>query len=287
MLDDTDIRARERAGSANIRSFYNEIGWREKPSGVLLDTDLFGDKEVGEIRREAHALRVRRIRDAIGAAGRALKLIECGCGGNPALFLADLCAEYTGVDFSVTGLKVTRKKLEAAGVNGRVLLCDVGWLPFPDGSFDVAYSAHMLYHIPSAEGQTAAFGEIMRVVRPGGLALFVLVNPQPLLFPVRLVRRLVAETPGLSSLADRLRRKPLLPYHPMTLGWIGRQLGRYGKVRIEGHALASNWFNRHVSELRNPGTMIWKMILWLERDHPGWAARLGNYVCILVERSEG
>jgi len=75
----------------------------------------------------------------------------------------------------------------------------------------VVYSAHAIYHIDTVDGQGAALREAMRVVRPGGRAIFVLANPFPLLFPYRLIRRVFAMTPGLNAVLNRLRAKPPLP----------------------------------------------------------------------------
>src|SRR3954470_18676087 len=95
-------------GSPEVRRFYDEQGWHEVAPGVLLDAALFGDLETGPIQREAHARRTGRIREAIASAGEQLDLLECGCGGNPSTFLADLCRSFTAVDFSRTGLEVAR-----------------------------------------------------------------------------------------------------------------------------------------------------------------------------------
>jgi hypothetical protein len=63
-----------------------------------------------------------------------------------------------------------------------------------------------------------AFWEAMRIVprgnrniRPGELF--------PFLFPDRLVRRVLAMTPGPNTVLNRLRGKPLLPYLPMSF-WL-------------------------------------------------------------------
>jgi ubiquinone/menaquinone biosynthesis C-methylase UbiE len=45
---------------------------------------------------------------------------------------------------------------------------DATKLPFEDGHFSAAVCFTMLHHIPTAERQDRAFGEIARVLRPGG-----------------------------------------------------------------------------------------------------------------------
>jgi SAM-dependent methyltransferase len=54
-----------------------------------------------------------------------------------------------------------------------VLRADVSALPFEDGSFDRAYSVNSVFFWPDPD---AAFAEIYRVLRPGGLAVIAAPN---------------------------------------------------------------------------------------------------------------
>jgi predicted SAM-dependent methyltransferase len=54
-----------------------------------------------------------------------------------------------------------------------VLACDVSQgLPFDPGVFDAVYCSHVLEHLPKAEAP-ALVAECLRVLRPGGIARFV------------------------------------------------------------------------------------------------------------------
>ena len=218
---------------------------------------------------------------------RGGRLAELGCGGTPAIFLAKQCANFVAVDFSSTGLREAAAVLEGANVTFEAVKADITNLPFEDGVFDVVYSAHAIYHIDTADGQAAAFREAMRIVRPGGRAIFVLANPFPLLFPYRLIRRVLAMTPGLNAVLNCVRPKPPLPYLPMPLGWMKGQLEKWGDVRITGYAVPSVQFDRRVPENSLIGRVAWPAIQWLETHHSDRAARLGCYVQIVVtKRSE-
>jgi ubiquinone/menaquinone biosynthesis C-methylase UbiE len=117
--------------------------------------------------------------------------------------------------------------LERANVTFDTVEADITNLPFEDDTFDVVYSAHAIYHIDTVDSQAAALSEAMRLVRPGGRAIFVPANPFPLLFPYRLIRRVLAMTPGVNTVLNRLRAKPPLPYLPMPLGWMKGQLEKW------------------------------------------------------------
>lgn len=56
-----------------------------------------------------------------------------------------------------------------AGSNVEVTHADATDLPFPSGRFSAALSFTMLHHVPSAALQDRLFGEVARVLRPGGL----------------------------------------------------------------------------------------------------------------------
>jgi hypothetical protein len=68
----------------------------------------------------------------------------------------------------------------------------------------------------------------------------------------------------------------------MTVGWMRRRLEARAEVRVTCYCMASVWFNRRVTERNAPGRALWRTIAWLERERPGLAARLGNYVTIVA-----
>lgn len=284
--DDFALATPEIETLARVQTFYDKVGWQRDEDGVTQDKRLFGVREDGPIRQALHRLRLVRIRESLAADDASgLSMLECGCGGNPAFFLARLFDSYTGVDFSRQGLDVAQERMADAGLSGSFVQAELSALPFDDNTFDAVYSAHALYHIADVGLQERALEEIMRVVKPGGRVALVLANPRPLLFPARLLRRVLADTPGISSLLNRLRRAAPLPYKPMTLGWTRRRLRRHGSVDITCYAIASTWFSQDLSEHRGIGRAAWKSVAWMERRWPRLSARLGNYVLITVRKA--
>jgi ubiquinone/menaquinone biosynthesis C-methylase UbiE len=272
------------SGNRDVESFYNGFGWREQ-SGKTGDAELFWPSGSGPLRTVMERQRMDRVLSAVREAGPRLKLLEAGCGGNPAMPLLSLCDHYTGVDFSEAGLELTRKKLRSVGVPFDLARSDVCSLPFPDGAFDAGYSAHVFYHIDDVASQAKAYREICRVVRPGGTIVLILANPRPLLFPLRMLMRIVADTPVLSKTIRRWRPPSRLPYRPMTLRWMRRQLSPFGTVRMSCHALEPTWLSQHLSEGNMLGRALLRVMTAAERVVPKQLVRLGNYVLITVTKS--
>jgi ubiquinone/menaquinone biosynthesis C-methylase UbiE len=266
------------------RSFYDQTGWRVE-GGVAKDRELFGVKEDGPIRIALHAIRTKRIREALTRTEGPLNILECGCGGQPAHDVLDLCSSYTGVDFSERGIAVARRALTDAPIRCELCVADVRCLPFPDKIFDAIYSAHMIYHIAETAGQRDAMSEMCRVVRPGGIIMLITANPFPLFSPIRFFKRLLASTPVIRDALNLIRKRPPLPYRPMSIGWMKRQLERYGDVSVTIYSLPSLHFNQHVSELRGIGRVLWQVVRYFDVYWPHASAYLGNYVLLRIRRS--
>jgi len=274
------------SGNPKTREHYDHIGWKRDPdTHRLVDINDYGVKEDGPIRKEIWRRRREKIQAMFRSIGSPLNLLECGCGGNPAIDLLREGDQYTGVDFSSTGLLEAEKSLRSWGGTYHLQEADICRLPFADGQFDAVYSAHVLYHIDNPEGQGRALDEISRVLRPGGIAILHLVNPYPLFFPIRFGMRLVAGVPGLARVAERLRKKGPVPYRPMRIGWYKRRLRPYGTVDVVSGGIPSTWFNQTISEYRYPIKFLWQAIGKLDAVTPRLAANLGNYFLLFFRKS--
>lgn len=88
------------------------------------------------------------------------RVLEIGFGGGALLRAMRECgAEVVGADLSEAAVERSR----AQGLE--IVLASVEALPFASASFDKAVSVNSLYFWPDAQ---AAFGELARVLRPGG-----------------------------------------------------------------------------------------------------------------------
>ena len=120
---------------------------------------------------------------AMAEAGRILdisspKLLACWLARHtPATVVA--------TDLWAAEVEAWRALVAAADPRGRrygrlaLEAADATALPYPDGSFDAAYSVSVIEHIPG-DGDAAAVAELARVVRPGGtVAITVPFAPAP------------------------------------------------------------------------------------------------------------
>lgn len=107
------------------------------------------------------------------------RVVDLGCGrGAVLLASAERLPEgrAVGVDLwktadqSGNAMTVTRANAELEGVADRVDLetGDMTSLPFADAEFDVVVSSLAIHNITTPAGRTAAVGEAVRVLRPGG-----------------------------------------------------------------------------------------------------------------------
>jgi SAM-dependent methyltransferase len=179
---------------------------------------------------------------------------------------------------------MARSAFAEIGIPHEFRIADVCALPFDDGAFDAVYCAHMIYHIEDPAAQDAALAEMTRVVRPGGVVVVVAANPRPLMFPIRFVRRLAADTPLIGPVLNRLRSKPSLPYKPMSIGWMRRRLARAGQAEVVAYSLPSTEFYQNVTEFKGTGKFRWEGIRWLDMNYPRLSAYLGNYVILTCRK---
>ncbi|HMD99787.1 MAG TPA: class I SAM-dependent methyltransferase [Terriglobia bacterium] len=80
---------------------------------------------------------------------------------------------WSRTDLSGNSAEATLRNAEIEGVRDKVEIkdADAQHLPFAENSFDYVLSNLCLHNIDSREGRAAACREIVRVLRPGGVAL--------------------------------------------------------------------------------------------------------------------
>jgi ubiquinone/menaquinone biosynthesis C-methylase UbiE len=108
-------------------------------------------------------------------AGRpAAKLLDVGCGTGT--FLREVKANYprldvTGLDLSAHYLAVARRELRSWS-RAQLVVAAAERMPFADGQFDAIACIYLFHELPSGVRRSAV-GEIRRVLKPGGMLVFV------------------------------------------------------------------------------------------------------------------
>lgn len=122
-----------------------------------------------------------KVRDVAGllqstGTGENVRILDFGCGvGNSVPhFVRHLQnCELVCLDVSKKSLRLAEERFPDVA---RYVSFDGTHIPFPDGHFDVVFSACVFHHIPHSE-HPALLRELHRVLRSGGTAIIFEHNP--------------------------------------------------------------------------------------------------------------
>ena len=107
-----------------------------------------------------------------GYRGQTVLEVGCGAGVDLARF-AKGGAVVTGVDLTPSAIGLARANFEQQGLHGDFQVADGEKLPFADDTFDLVYAHGVVQY--TANPQRLA-GEVRRVLKPGGHAIFQVYN---------------------------------------------------------------------------------------------------------------
>lgn len=97
-------------------------------------------------------------------------LLDFGCGmGEESIYLAKLGARVTGIDISEVGVETLKRRAAFHGLDVTALEMRADPTSFADASFDRIHGLGILHHI----GIEAGLEEVKRLLRPGGVAVFL------------------------------------------------------------------------------------------------------------------
>lgn len=110
---------------------------------------------------------------------RAGAVLDLGCGnGRHLLHLARAGFTVTGLDISLSGLRLARQWLAEEGLSAPLTQADFRYpLPLRSAAFDALLATQVIHHARLAEVRLA-IAEIHRVLVPGGLALISVASRQ-------------------------------------------------------------------------------------------------------------
>lgn len=158
-----------------VRSTYERLGRDDPFYAVLSRKNLRHNRwDTAEFfsTGRRHIDSVFRCLDESGIEVRRGQAMDFGCGvGRLTQALAEYCHEVVGVDIAESMCERARE-LNRHGDRVRYVTNAAGDLAvFADESFDFIYSFITLQHIPP-EVATRYVGEFVRLLRPGGVAVF-------------------------------------------------------------------------------------------------------------------
>ncbi len=99
------------------------------------------------------------------------RVLEYGCGvGSHSLEIARRGGKVTGIDISEVGIRKAAEAARDAGVEGAdYQVMDAMKMTFEDNTFDLVIGEGILHHLDLDQ----SYSEISRVLKPGGLAIFM------------------------------------------------------------------------------------------------------------------
>ena len=110
-------------------------------------------------------------RQLLNELGYRKRVLEYGCGqGSYAFELAATGAMVTGIDISSVAIEQSTNEALAKGLSANVnfQVMNAEKMAFPDGSFDLVCGTSILHHLDLE----TSYYEILRVLKPGGFAVF-------------------------------------------------------------------------------------------------------------------
>ena len=159
-------RARSIPDLTEVREF-----WDSDPCGNRYLPDLQGFDAHARAR---YALEPHIPKFSQFAEARGLKVLEVGVGmGADYVEWLKAGAHAVGVDLSPASLELARRRCQLAGYRPDLRVANAEHLPFPDNTFDVAYSYGVMHHSPDT---AQCLSEACRVLKPGGWARIMLYH---------------------------------------------------------------------------------------------------------------
>lgn len=149
----------------NLKSFYSS----------------YADKIISKRFQSPHALRryahLAQYHAVACHAKEGMRVLDAGCGeGVLSVMMALQGAEVTGIDLSAPNINAAKEYAKESGVNSiEFAVGDAEHLPFPDNSFDLVVSSHVLEHLPDFD---KGLFEVMRVTKKRAvIAIPTILNP--------------------------------------------------------------------------------------------------------------
>jgi SAM-dependent methyltransferase len=274
---------------AQVRAFYDSVGWAQVGESAYQNARYEDLRPVSREYIHRCHLRVARHLPARGD-----RVLDAGSGPiqyPEYLTYSEGYRHRVCLDISRRALVEARQRI---GDHGRFVVGDIAALPFAAGVFDGAACLHTIHHLAESE-QPVAFGEMVRVLVPGGrgVAVYSWGNHSPLM---RLARIPIGLAFGLLRLYRRLRfgreangdsetsetAAPTGTYtHNLGYRELRGKLGSMPGLDVRVWRTVSTSFLRALVHRRLGGAFWLRNLYALEERFPRALGRLGQYAMIL------
>jgi SAM-dependent methyltransferase len=255
--------------------------------GAAADYDAKWGIDFGEIGRTQV---LGKLRKALGGRVRTFdRSLELGAGTgyfSLNLLQAGVITEATCTDISQGMVDTLAANAQRLGLEVDARIADAEALPFADDSFDLVLGHAVLHHLPDLE---QAWREILRVLRPGGIAVFA---GEPSQYGDRIAgvpkraasrvapawRRVMRARPAQEGHQDggavNHQLESLVDVHAFTPDQLsaGPRAAGFADVRVRGEELLANWFgwaNRALEASADPDTVPWAWKMYAFRGYIG------------------
>jgi SAM-dependent methyltransferase len=265
----------------SIRDFYQTIGWQQDENGLFTDTKAFVDTRAVSV--DFCGKCITRLGKYFRKGGQYL--LDAGSGPIPQdelLSYGDRFERRICVDLSVQALSAARSKI---GDRGVYLQGDLTNLPIKTGSIDALTCNHVIYQIP-AESQAAAFRELWRVLKPGGVGVIVYWWPEtPLAWRIERLVRLFGGKNGkhVQEAPKEVEPLPNLYHHPRSLSWFQMQHWP-SRYEIDTFRVINNAFLRKYVSDDWRGRALLNALYALQVIAPGYCGKYGVMPAIIIRK---
>ncbi len=268
---------------SGARNHYESFGWQRDDDGSFRETKAALDMRGSSIEFTLRC--IARLGKYFAQGGKYL--LDVGCGPIPhkeLLAYGDRYETRICLDLSFHALQIAQARL---GDRGVYLQGDVAKLPIKSNSVDAVTCNHVIYQVPPVL-QPAAFKELWRVLKPGGVCVAVYRWPNPQL-PWRLGR--LARALGLNGETQTSSAAgPQMPktFHdkPYPRTWFDSQPWPF-RYKYDVFRVIDNTFMRTFVSNDWRGRVFLNSLFALQVLAPSLCGKYGSMPAIVIRKGLG
>ncbi len=268
-------------GNRSTRAFYDEGGWAMDADGLYEDTKRFVDTRPSSLRFTRACM--RRLQKYFNKGGQYL--LDAGSGPiahKELLGYGDKFDKRVCLDLSVPALREARRKL---GDRGIYLQGDLTNLPIQSNVMDAVMSYHVIYQLPP-ELQAAAFRELWRVLKPGGVAVIVYWWGAPKLAwrVERVANVLLGKARHAADQVSGSDPGEVPDHNPLPYEWFTSQDWPF-PYKLDTYRIVPNSFLKSSIPDDWRGAAFLGLLMTFQRLAPGYCGKHGLMPAIVVRKS--